>query len=199
VHALLFSPTHATFLAHVIVLDLIITITITSVEQYKLWSTLIWIFLQPPIISTALSQNIILSTLFSNIFSRCSSLYVGDPFSYSELLGFLICPSTGILETRRYNFSEIASVSVFRWGGGVDPVSETLCLVEYQTMDEVQKPSNSWCDTPSSELFSIYKVSYPYKIKANLYYLYIFLVFTISGFGWGDKSLSQRPTKLWKQ
>jgi hypothetical protein len=40
-----------------------------------------------------------------------------------------------------------------------DPVSEMLYSVvfyEYWTMDEVQKPSNSECYTPSSEPFRIY-------------------------------------------
>jgi hypothetical protein len=37
-----------------------------------------------------------------------------------------------------------------------DPVSEMLCSLEYRAMDEVQKPSNPECYTPSSEPFRIY-------------------------------------------
>jgi hypothetical protein len=36
-----------------------------------------------------------------------------------------------------------------------DPGSETLCSVEYRTTDEVLKPSNPECYTPSSETFKI--------------------------------------------
>jgi hypothetical protein len=36
-----------------------------------------------------------------------------------------------------------------------DPVSETLCSLEYRTVDKVQKPSNPECHTPSSEPFRI--------------------------------------------
>jgi hypothetical protein len=34
-----------------------------------------------------------------------------------------------------------------------DPVSETLCSLEYQAMDKVQKPSSPKSYTPSSEPF----------------------------------------------
>jgi hypothetical protein len=37
-----------------------------------------------------------------------------------------------------------------------DPVSETLCSLEYQTMEKVHTPSNSVCYTPSSEPFRFY-------------------------------------------
>jgi hypothetical protein len=42
---------------------------------------------------------------------------------------------------------------------GTDPVSETLCSLEYWTMDKVQKPSNLECYKPSSEPFRIYKIT----------------------------------------
>jgi hypothetical protein len=47
--------------------------------------------------------------------------------SLSELLGFVLCPSSGILKTR-----------------------------EHRTIGKVQKPGNSECYTPSSEPFRIY-------------------------------------------
>jgi hypothetical protein len=39
--------------------------------------------------------------------------------------------------------------------GWKHPVSETLCSLEYLTIDKVQKPSNPNCHTPSSETFRI--------------------------------------------
>jgi hypothetical protein len=36
-----------------------------------------------------------------------------------------------------------------------DPIYETLCSIEYRTMDKVQKLSNPKCYTPSSELLEI--------------------------------------------
>jgi phosphate starvation-inducible membrane PsiE len=43
-----------------------------------------WNFLQPPVTSSLLGRNILLSTLFSNTLNLCSSLYVRDqvPHSY---------------------------------------------------------------------------------------------------------------------
>jgi hypothetical protein len=38
---------------------------------------------------------------------------------------------------------------------GRDSASETLCSLEYRTMNKVQKPSNPECYTPSSETFRI--------------------------------------------
>jgi hypothetical protein len=40
-----------------------------------------------------------------------------------------------------------------------DPVFETLCFLEYQTMDKVQKRRRPDCNTPSSEPFGIYLMS----------------------------------------
>lgn len=48
-------------------------------KKYKLWSSSRCIFLQSPVNSYLLAQNIFLSTLFSNTLSLCSSLNVSNP------------------------------------------------------------------------------------------------------------------------
>jgi hypothetical protein len=45
-------------------------------EEYKLWSSSLCSFLQPPVTSSLFGPNILLSTLFSNTFNLCSSLNV---------------------------------------------------------------------------------------------------------------------------
>jgi hypothetical protein len=45
-------------------------------EEYKLWSSSLYSFLQPPVTSFLFGLNILLSTLFSNILSLISSLNV---------------------------------------------------------------------------------------------------------------------------
>jgi hypothetical protein len=69
-------PIRATRSASLIVLDLIIIIILC--EVYKLWSSSLCSFLQPPVTSSHLRPNILLSTLFSHTFSLCSSLIVRD-------------------------------------------------------------------------------------------------------------------------
>jgi hypothetical protein len=66
-YAFLFSPIRSTYPAHHILLDLIILIMFG--EEH---------FPQLPIISPLFGQNILLSTLFSNILILCSSLNVRD-------------------------------------------------------------------------------------------------------------------------
>jgi hypothetical protein len=50
-----------------------LTILIILCEEYKLWSSLCS-FLQTPVTSSLFGPNILLSTLFSNTLSLCSSL-----------------------------------------------------------------------------------------------------------------------------
>jgi hypothetical protein len=51
-------------------------------EEYKLWSSSLRSFLQPPVTSSLFDPDIFLSTLFSNTLSLWSSLHVRDQVSH---------------------------------------------------------------------------------------------------------------------
>jgi hypothetical protein len=75
-YELLFSLMRATLPSYLILLDLITLIILN--EKYMLWSGTLCSTLQPPVTSYLFDPNILLSTLFSNTLSLCSSLHVRD-------------------------------------------------------------------------------------------------------------------------
>jgi hypothetical protein len=60
-------------------------------EEYKLWSSSLCSFLQPPVTSSLFGPNILHNTLFSNTLSLCSSLNVRDEVSHPYRLFALYC------------------------------------------------------------------------------------------------------------
>jgi hypothetical protein len=73
-YVFLFSTIHVTRPTHFILLDLIILIILG--EEYKSRSSLLCTFLHPPGTLSVFGPNILLSTLFTNTLSLCSSLNV---------------------------------------------------------------------------------------------------------------------------
>ena len=76
----LFSPIHATFPAHLILLDFITRAVMG--EEYRSLSSSVYSFLQSRVTLSLLGPNILQNSLFSNTLSLRTSLNVRDPVSY---------------------------------------------------------------------------------------------------------------------
>ena len=80
-HVYNFSPPiHATCPAHLIILYSITRVILG--EEYGLLSSTLFSFIYSPVTSSLLGPNILLSSLFSNTLSLCSSLNVSDQVSH---------------------------------------------------------------------------------------------------------------------
>ena len=77
----LLSPIHATWPAHLIHLDLITWIIFG--EEYWSVSSSLCSFLHSPVTTSLLGPNILLSSLFSNTLSLCTSLIVSDQLPHA--------------------------------------------------------------------------------------------------------------------
>jgi hypothetical protein len=91
--------------------------------------------------------------IFPTFYATWGSL----PCSQEPSIG--ACPEPD-QSTQNYRVSRLFSIVWYSREHDVsetDPVSETSCSLEYQTMEKVPKPSNSVCYIPSLEPFRIYR------------------------------------------
>jgi hypothetical protein len=94
-----------------------------------------------------------------------------NPLIIQNYWVFGLCPSSGILKTRKHSITPVTEVSSFygtqqsrclpphlRTEKG--PFSETLCFLVSRILDDgqIRKASNSECYTPSSEPFRMYSL-----------------------------------------
>jgi hypothetical protein len=80
-----------------------------------------------------------------------------DNIFYTELLGFVAFSIAWYSTKHNVSGAQLSRclLSHLYLRAETEPVSETSCSLEYQTMEKVRKPSNYVCYTPSSEPFRI--------------------------------------------
>jgi hypothetical protein len=78
--------------------------SIYTCQNYKLWSSPLCSFLQPPVTSSLFCPNILLSILFSNTFSKCSCLNIRDqvshPYKTADFMYSILCFQTANEKTK---------------------------------------------------------------------------------------------------
>jgi hypothetical protein len=92
--------------------------------------------------------------MWSGIYLRCT---------YSRGYIDIGCPVIKVSSSQRIQYPNQGSTNP-HLRSGTDPVSETLCFLQYRTMDEVQKPSNP---EGSQFYFGVKKGIRAYQVNTN--------------------------------